>query len=53
VKNHMLDVRCDAFDLLNHAGLDVAINNPASANFGQVTNKTGNRTVQLVLQYRF
>lgn len=53
VNHHTLDFRCDAFDLLNHAGLDVAINNPASANFGQVTNKTGNRTVQLVLQYRF
>ena len=53
VHHHMLDLRCDAFNVLNQPALSAANSNPTSGSFGLVTSKTGSRTVQLVLQYRF
>jgi hypothetical protein len=45
--------RAEAFNVLNHPNWDVAINNPTSGSFGQVTRKVGERTVQLSVKYSF
>jgi hypothetical protein len=45
--------RLEVFDLLNHPNWDVANSNPRSGSFGQVTNKLGQRQVQLALKYIF
>ena len=52
-KDHTFDLRWDAFNVLHAPTLGTANNNPTSGSFGLVTSKTGNRTMQLVLQYRF
>ena len=41
------------FCVMNAPTLGSANNNPTSGWFGLVTSKGGNRTMQLVLQYRF
>jgi hypothetical protein len=46
-------LRWEAFNALNHPTLGGANSNPTSGSFGLVTSKTGNRTMQIVLQYRF
>jgi hypothetical protein len=53
VKDHTFDFRWDAFNVLNAPTLGGANSNPTSGSFGLVTSKTGNRTMQLMLQYRF
>jgi hypothetical protein len=53
VRNHTFDLRWDAFNVLNQPTLGGANSNPTSGSFGLVTSKTGNRTMQLILQYRF
>ena len=53
VKDHTFDLRWDAFNVLNQPTLGGANSNPTSGSFGLVTSKTGNRTMQLMLQYRF
>jgi hypothetical protein len=47
------DFRWEAFNVLNHPTLGSANGNPTSGTFGLVTSKTGNRTMQVVLQYHF
>jgi hypothetical protein len=53
VRDHAFDFRWDAFNVVNATTLGAANNNPTSGSFGLVTSKTGNRTMQLMLQYRF
>jgi len=53
VKTHTFDIRCDAFNVLNQPSLGSANSNPTSGSFGLVTSKTGNRTMQFIVQYRF
>jgi hypothetical protein len=53
VNQQMLDLRLDAFNVLNQPTLGNANSNPVSGSFGLVTSKTGNRTMQLMLAYRF
>ena len=53
VKDHTFDLRWDAFNVLNSTTLGGANSNPTSGSFGLVTSKTGNRTMQFILQYRF
>jgi hypothetical protein len=53
MNHHSLDVRWEAFNVLNHPTLGGANSNPTSGSFGLVTSKTGSRTMQFVVQYRF
>jgi len=48
-----LEFRWEAFNVFNHPNLDAANNNPTQGSFGLVTSKTGNRTMQVILQYVF
>ncbi|MGH9161369.1 MAG: TonB-dependent receptor domain-containing protein [Vicinamibacteraceae bacterium] len=52
-RTHRIDFRWEAFNVLNHPTLGSANNDPTSGSFGLVTSKTGNRTMQVVLQYGF
>ncbi len=52
-RNHAIDFRWEAFNVLNHPNLSSANSNPTSGTFGLVTSKSGSRTMQFVLQYRF
>jgi hypothetical protein len=51
--HHSFDFRWEAFNVLNHPTLGGANSNPTSGSFGLVTSKTGSRTMQFVVQYRF
>jgi hypothetical protein len=53
VKTQTFDIRWDAFNVLNQPSLGTANSTPTSGSFGLVTSKTGNRTMQLILNYRF
>jgi hypothetical protein len=60
IGNHRVELRWDVFNVLNHATLEnsaLALGgttlNPTSADFGRITSKTGNRTMQIGLQYVF
>lgn len=52
-ENKTFFLRWEAFNALNHPTLGSANSNPTSGSFGLVTSKTGNRTMQFVLQFRF
>jgi len=41
------------FNVLNHTTLGPAVANPNSADFGTIVSRTGNRTMQIGLQYSF
>jgi hypothetical protein len=47
------EFRWDVFNVLNHTNLGGANSNPTSADFGTIVSRTGNRTMQLGLQYIF
>jgi hypothetical protein len=47
------ELRWDVFNLLNHTNLGGANANPTSADFGTITSRTGNRTMQIGVQYIF
>jgi len=53
MNHHSFDFRWEAFNVLNHPTLGGANSNPTSGSFGLVTSKTGSRTMQFVVQYRF
>jgi hypothetical protein len=53
MSNHSFDFRWEAFNVLNHPTLGGANSNPTSGSFGLITSKSGSRTMQFVLQYRF
>jgi hypothetical protein len=53
VGSHRVELRWDVFNVLNHTTLGNASTNPTTADFGTITTKTGNRTMQLGLQYVF
>ena len=48
-----VEVRWDAFNVLNHTNLGNAQTNPNVADFGQISSRTGSRTMQVGLQYVF
>ena len=48
-----VDLRLEAFNILNHRRLGNAVSNPTLADFGYITSLTGNRTMQLGIQYVF
>jgi carboxypeptidase family protein len=50
---HHLDVRLEAFNVLNRQRLGNAVTNPTLADFGSITSLTGNRTMQFGVQYVF
>jgi hypothetical protein len=50
---HRAELRWDVFNVLNHTNLGAASTNPTSGDFGTITSKTGNRTMQLGFQYIF
>ena len=47
------EFRWDVFDVLNHSNLGTAQTNPNVSDFGLITSRTGNRTMQVGLQYAF
>jgi hypothetical protein len=47
------ELRWDVFNVLDHATLGTAVSNPTSADFGTIVSRTGNRTMQIGLQYAF
>ena len=53
VGTHRAEFRWDVFNVLNHTNLGGANANPTSADFGTITSRTGNRTMQIGLQYIF
>jgi hypothetical protein len=50
---HRAELRWDVFNVLNHTNLGAASSNPTSADFGTITSRTGQRTMQIGLQYIF
>ena len=48
-----LDVRLEAFNILNRTRLGNAVSNPTLSDFGLITSRTGNRTMQFGIQYVF
>ena len=50
---HGVELRLDVFNVLNHTNLGAASGNPTSADFGTIVSRTGNRTMQVGLQYFF
>ena len=51
--SHRAELRWDVFNVLNRTNLGAANTNPTSADFGTITSKTGNRTMQIGFQYVF
>jgi carboxypeptidase family protein len=50
---HRFDLRVEAFNLMNRRRLDNAVINPTLPDFGYITSLTGNRTMQIGMQYVF
>jgi hypothetical protein len=50
---HRVDLRVEAFNILNRRRLDNAVTNPTLPDFGYITSLTGNRTMQIGMQYVF
>jgi hypothetical protein len=48
-----LDLRIDAFNIINRTRLGNAVTNPTLADFGFITSRVGNRTMQIGMQYLF
>jgi hypothetical protein len=53
VGTHRFEIRWEAFNVLNHTNLGNATTNPNLGDFGSITSRTGNRTMQVGLQYIF
>jgi len=50
---HRLQLRLEAFNVLNHPNWGGANSNPTSGSFGLITGKTGERRIQLAAKYMF
>ena len=50
---HRVDLRIEAFNLLNRTRLGNAVTNPNLADFGYIVSRVGNRTMQIGMQYVF
>jgi hypothetical protein len=50
---HRVDFRVEAFNILNRTRLDNAVINPTLPDFGYIISRTGNRTMQIGMQYVF
>ncbi len=48
-----LDLRIDAFNIINRTRLGNAVTNPTLPDFGFITSRVGNRTMQIGVQYLF
>jgi hypothetical protein len=46
-------MRFEFFNILNHPNWGGANNNPTSGQFGLITGKSGNRTIQIAAKYIF
>jgi len=53
VGSQHLDLRLEAFNVLNRTRLGNAVSNPTLPDFGSITSRTGNRTIQVGVQYVF
>jgi hypothetical protein len=53
IGTHRAEFRWDVFNVLNHTNLGGANATPTSADFGTITSKTGNRTMQIGFNYSF
>jgi hypothetical protein len=53
IGSNRAEFRWDVFNVLNHTNLGGANSNPTSADFGTITSRNGNRTMQIGLQYIF
>ena len=51
--NQRLELRVEAFNALNHPNWANASSNPTSGSFGFITDKTGERVIQLATKYSF
>jgi len=47
------DLRLEAFNILNRTRLGNAVTNPTLPDFGFITSRVGNRTMQIGMQYVF
>jgi hypothetical protein len=50
---HRFDLRIEAFNVLNRTRLGNSVTNPTLPDFGYIVERTGNRTMQVGLQYVF
>ena len=48
-----LDFRLEAFNVFNRTRLDNAVINPTLPDFGSIVARTGNRVMQVGMQYQF
>ena len=53
VGTQRFDLRIEAFNIINRARLGNAVTNPTLGDFGYITSKVGNRTMQIGMQYIF
>ena len=51
--SHELQIRIEAFNLLNQARFGQPVNNVAAANFGAITSAEDGRVIQLGVKYSF
>ena len=50
---HRVQLRVEAFNVLNHPNWGGANANPTSGSFGLITGKSGERRIQLAAKYMF
>jgi hypothetical protein len=52
-KQHVVQVRVEAFNLFNHARFGQPVANSSAANFGAITSADDGRVIQLGIKYSF
>jgi carboxypeptidase family protein len=50
---HRFDLRLEVFNIINRTRLGIAVTNPTLPDFGFITSRVGNRTMQVGMQYVF